>query len=471
MVARLSHTDTRAPTPAGAPGRLCLLLFGGLFVVYSLNGREIGSYDTQPAKFLAREIVLRQTLTLDATVAAAPALGERPGFVLTEDGHYRSAYPLASALMAAVVAAPLSLARVVDLDTLYGPALVAKITASLLVALAVVLQFRLAARYLPPGGAFLLAVAVGLGTNYWALASQTLWQHESVALGLSGAALMMAVPDDRLSAARRHAAGAFLALAVAARPQVAPAVLLLALSLIVRRRSWRDAAALWPLALVGGVVVLVNLAWFGHVLGAMPQLEALHPTVHAVPGTWSRTPWLGAAGLLFSPSRGLLVFSPIVLVALAGVPAVWRSGWHRAERWLVVAAGAQVLLYASYSVWWGGFTYGPRYTLDLLPVLVPAGALGWLAIADARVARIMTAAALAWSLLVSGTGAWCYPNEQWNTFPDNVDVRHERLWQWSDPQFVRCWRSGASPQNWTFLVTTGWRPLASTLAAGGRSGP
>jgi len=48
---------------------------------------------------------------------------------------------------------------------------------------------------------------------------------------------------------------------------------------------------------------------------------------------------------------------------------------------------------------------------------------------------------------VSLTGAFVYPNDQWNTNPDNVDIDHARLWDWRDPQIVRAWRRGPSPQN------------------------
>ena len=33
-----------------------------MFAVYNANGREIGSYDSQPTKFAARELLLRGTL-------------------------------------------------------------------------------------------------------------------------------------------------------------------------------------------------------------------------------------------------------------------------------------------------------------------------------------------------------------------------------------------------------------------------
>jgi len=45
-------------------------IVAGLLVVYNANGREIGSYDSQPTKFAARELLLRGTLTLNHVVGA-----------------------------------------------------------------------------------------------------------------------------------------------------------------------------------------------------------------------------------------------------------------------------------------------------------------------------------------------------------------------------------------------------------------
>jgi hypothetical protein len=61
------------------------------------------------------------------------------------------------------------------------------------------------------------------------------------------------------------------------------------------------------------------------------------------------------------------------------------------------------------------------------------------------------AAALAWSIAVAATGAFVYPHDRWNTDPVSVDRHHERLWDWSDPQIVRCWKAGPSPVNFTLF--------------------
>ena len=47
-------------------------LFLGLLVVYNANGREIGSSDSQPTKFAAREFLLRGTLSLNHVIGATP---------------------------------------------------------------------------------------------------------------------------------------------------------------------------------------------------------------------------------------------------------------------------------------------------------------------------------------------------------------------------------------------------------------
>ena len=144
--------------------------------------------------------------------------------------------------------------------------------------------------------------------------------------------------------------------------------------MIVRKRRARDVVSLLPIVACAATMFGVNLLWFGHPLGAMAGLEAtLHPQLHGVGGPLSDSPWTGALGLLVSPSRGLLVFSPVVLVALAGFRPMREEGWQSDLRWCALAAAAQFGLYAFYSVWWGGHTYGPRYMLR--PPAV-AGAVG-----------------------------------------------------------------------------------------------
>lgn len=434
-----------------------------VFVAFMANGREIATYDSQSSKYLAVEIATRQTFTLGHTVGRVPQLGERPAFQTDLQGNYRSALPLPSALAAGAVAWLLSASRLVDLDAPLGASLVAKLTASLLTAMTVACAFLAAARRTSLGTAVIVALGLGLGTNFWVGVSQTLWQQETALLALMGAIVLLGA--GRASTSRFLAAGVLLGLAGWARPQLAPAVLVLCLSMLVRF-GWRSTVGLLPVAAVAALAFWVNLSWFGHPLGAAPALEALHPSIHGVAGSVTRNPWLSALGLLISPSRGLLVFSPIVLIAAAGLGAMRREGWRSDLTWCLAAAATQFVAYSYYSVWWGGHTFGPRYLLDLLPALVPLGAAGMQTILPRPGLRVAAAVCLAWSVAVAATGAFVYPADRWNTDPADVDRHHARLWQWRESQIIRAFRSEWSPQNFTLFSRSAFR-RAPQPAAGG----
>ena len=418
------------------------------------NGREIGNYDTQATKYAALELAVHGTLTLDAVVASMPALAERSAFGRALDGHIRSSYPVLPSIIAAGPAWLLAATGALDLEAAMAPTLVAKLTASTLVALAVACAFLIARARASTSVAVLVALGYGFGTNVW-LAGQTLGGHETVAVGLTAALALLVPAGQATTGWRTWAAMAMLAVAGAARAQVAPAVAVLALWALVRGR-FRPWPTLSLLVAAAGIVVAYNVAWFGHPLGAVARLESLHPTVHATSGSFG-SPWRGGLGLLLSPSRGLLIFSPVVLVCVAGLRAAVREGWRGPLAWCLAAAVAQFALYACYSVWWGGHTYGPRYLVDLLPLLIPIAAEGAAVLGRHPLSGAVAAGALAWSVAVAGTGAFCYPAERWNTSPDEVDIRHERLWDWRDPQFVRCWKTGPSPQNFVLFRADAFR--------------
>jgi len=78
---------------------------------------------------------------------------------------------------------------------------------------------------------------------------------------------------------------------------------------------------------------------------------------------------LGLAGLLFSPGRGLLWYSPAVLLAILGFRKAWKT--KPAEVLLIAAVFVGFLmLHSLYSNWHGGWSWGPRYLLPVLPGLM-----------------------------------------------------------------------------------------------------
>lgn len=430
-------------------GPVALTLFVGLVLVYNSNGRELQPIDSQPTKLAARALARDGVLTLDRDIAEKPALADRVSFQKDREGHTRSAYSAVPSLIAAVPAWILSRASVIDLDAPLAPNLIASVTASLLVAGACVLVFLALRRIVVQRVALYTAIGLGLGTNYWALLSRTLWQHETVAFGIALALWAWLRPSESRSDRQAVIGGIGLALACTCRLQLAPLAGIMLLWLAVR---WGVRSAVIGGGILGaGVAALLTAQyhWFGDPLGGFAQMQqvALQPGAHGVTSSFSSRPWLGALGLLVSPSRGLLIFSPVCALVLAGARRSVRDFRDLRLGWLLAASAALFLEYACYSVWWGGFTFGPRYMMDLLVPLMPAAALGVESALARRPSRWLAGAALAWSIAVSATGAYMYPNDQWNTSPESVDTHHDRLWDWRDPQIVRAWRRGPSPQN------------------------
>ena len=450
---------------AGAPERairarrdttIAVSLFLILFAIYNANGREIGTYDSQPTKFAARELLLRGTLHLDEVVRQTPEYATRWGFILAADGHYRSVYSPVPAVAAALLSWPLTAIGLIDPRAPLAPALIAKLAASLLVTIAVLLSFFTARQWLSPWRATILALGFGLGTGLWSTVSQTLWQTETAVVGLALAvhALCRKTPGGTGALL----VGVGLALTGMTRPQLAPMVAVL-LAALWMRSSKRDAASGTTIVLLSGLAIsALNVKWFGHPLGAQALLQDMNASLHATGPMFTFSPE-GAIGLLVSPSRGILIFSPIVLAAIATLPGAFKTGWRSPLPWCALALFAQFGLYASYSVWWGGHTYGPRYMLDLLPVSVPLAAFTAASYPGRRpVLASCAAAALVWSIVVAATGAFCYPHDRWNTEPTEIDLDHARLWSLTDSQIPRCWARGPSPQNFRLIDRAAVRP-------------
>ena len=436
--------------------RVAALIGLMVFLVLNANGREIPASDSQAAKFASIALARRHALTLDGLIGRVPLYADRLAFQRDREGHWRNAYPLPPVLEGAVVAATLKGLGIVHLDTLGAPGIVAKVTASSLIAIASAIAFLIAARFCSRGLAALVAVGFALGTGLWPTASQTLWQHATVIWSVTLALYLWIRAIDRDERVLRHVAiGLLVGWAASARPQTLPMLMILSAGICWRSRPVHRvayaASVLAPLIIFAGL----NFHWFGHVLGKLQEFEASSRSAHRVESTW-QFPLAGALGLLFSPSRGLLVFSPVLLVVLGA--RTEQPSTRLILRCTLAAAAVQVLVYSSFSVWWAGHTYGPRYLLDVLPLLIPAAALGVSRIAQAGAfVRTTAIAALLWSMITAATGAFGFPHDVWNTDPASVDHFHERLWDVRDSQILRCWARRASPQNFALFTPEAWR--------------
>jgi hypothetical protein len=261
----------------------------------------------------------------------------------------------------------------------------------------------------------------------WATASQLLWQHGPLVLAIVAGLYFLTWPER--PAWTTALAGLALAMAHATRPTGALFLAAGLATVAAEPRPWRGRAREMLLYLAGAAPVLAavliyNFTFFGRPLGWYQQLEL-------VP---SQVP-VALAGLLVSPNRGLLVFTPIALVGIVGLARAFR---HPARAPLLAAFGAaacgDLLIHAAYPEWAAGWSFGPRYAMDALPVLAVAAAGELVDLSRRR--RALLAIGLAWSIAVQLNGAFCYPASRWNERVGKSNIqkaawslRHFALWE------------------------------------------
>jgi hypothetical protein len=423
-------------------------------VVYNANVRESSSQDTIPARLLPVELVRYGRLDLDRRFADARGAEPLPYWVQRARGHLVSSYPIAPALLAVPVYAPFLLAGAPETWAVVN--FLSKLSASLFAAASVGLvylaaQALAAGEGLGPGAALGATLVYAFGTTTWAVSSQGLWGHAPAQLALAVAVLAL------VTAERRPRLAGLVGVAAGVMVACRPPTVLLAAALVARAWLHVPGRARWAALAGAGAVGLAlaghNLWLFGHLEGGYADVNRTHAAFHGVPATWSADLAGGLVGLLASPSRGLLVYSPVLLLALAGLVQALARRRGDLLAWLAGGVGASVLMLSAYAVWWGGHSFGPRLLSDFLPALALLMLPVWGRLMASPPGRTTLVALALWSVAVQAVGAVFHPSPRaldWNTSPRDVDQAHERLWDWRDPQLLRLLRNGP--------VEPGFRP-------------
>ena len=351
----------------------------------------------------------------------------------TRPDEYLNTFGLGAALAGLPVYALLDLFVELERDRFWwwhGGAL----TASLLTALAALCVFLAARRLVRPPAALLVALAFGLGSCAWPVSSQALWQHPASTLCLSLGAWLLLRGGERPRAAAW--CGAAFGMAVLCRPAAAVAVVCVGAWLL-----WQDRRrCAWYV--LGGLPLLAVLAAYNGYHFGSPLVfgQTVASKIIFLRDTGSESLWQSSwreslPGLLLSPSRGLLWFSPVLVLGAASAAAVWREPRLRPLIPLQAAAVLMILVAGKWTDWSGGLTWGYRSIVDTAPFL----ALLTIPIVErmlaGRATRVLFAVLLAWSVGAQFVGAWSYSGVGWhNMTREYDDPNHASVWLWHRPQ-------------------------------------
>ena len=442
-------------------GRPGLWLFLGVLLVYSICPPFI-SYDSYWSVPTALGMIRHGSTAVDEFVSSAPvdshyglecvpAVGPPLGYGQANGcpgGHWYNVFPIGVSVLALplIFLMQIAVALVGPLvpktgplfsqpvvaaffsgDFVTGHSLAELWCASTFGAIAVWVQYHIAYRFLPRRQAVWLALLFAFGTSEWSIASRNLFPHGLTVLLLSAALYLALLAREEPSHIRFAGLALALALAFTVRPSNAISAVVFTLYVAVHYRRYLVSFVGWALP--------VAMAFFAY------HLVVKHSLIPLYLGIQARVPALaGVAMYLFSPSRGLLIFTPVFLFSVAGIVLAWRWRWCWPLAPYLVAI---ILLHTALIVtFWPGHCYGPRYFADmthlLILFLIPA-ILYWRAMRGP--ARTVAAAVFlllaAWGVFAHGRGGTSIAANQWSALPVNVDQAKWRVWDWRDPQFFR----------------------------------
>jgi hypothetical protein len=419
---------------AGRYAILCVLLS----VVYHSNLRPVASGDSLPAALIPFSILLDHSVRLDRF---GPYLRDHVWYtrlVLRQvKGHWYSFYPIGGPVLAAPLYLPIAFVpwvRRQDAATLIALARITeKFVAVVLAAAAAALLLALLRRMVSGGEAWLLTLVFALGTGNWSTASQALWQHTYGQVAILGCLYAIDRWGEGTGEARwEWMAGLCAGCALAIRPSNIALTAALGVVLGLRRtRPGGWVRVFTPVMAAGALTAAGNFAVFGRLSGGYAIVFRGHFLD-------------GLAGILISPGRGLLIYTPVAVFALAALSgrALAAAGPHRM---VIAAAGVlsacQIGIVAIWPTWWGGYCWGPRLLTEILAPLMILLAAGLPALRG-RGWKWAIGVAAVYGCLIQAVGVYCYPKGQWDGTPVSVDLHPERLWDWRDNPVTRTVRGG-----------------------------
>ena len=417
--------DTTAALPDGKPGfkrthpwwawGLCFL---GIVLIYLSNNRGIASDDNVALRYLPLSLIREGNFDLNEfSFLYANKVILYP--VVYHNDHFLSFAPVGPSLLAV----PFYLIPALAGISAQSPWLlyVEKVAAASIAALSALFVLLTLARLVSINVALLGAGLYAFGTATFGVSSQSLWPVGSAQLLLAVALYLLI--RGLADASWTPYAALPLSWAVLSRPSSALIGLVLALYILHHRRRQFLLFVLLALPAVAFQLVY-NTVYLGN-LWLPPGYVSSGHHVLARPENFNTPLVKGLAGLLMSPSVGFFVYSPVFIVALIGL---YRRCGARdpLAPYLVGAVLVIILLDSKLNMWWGGIVMGPRYVVEVAPILAYFLAFG-VPHAEAMWKKCLFGVLAVWSIYANGLVAFMFDGS-WDHQAD--------LWSWSNSPIV-----------------------------------
>ncbi|MFA4876914.1 MAG: glycosyltransferase family 39 protein [Methanoregula sp.] len=443
--------NTAKTRTSGAP--LCSLfnkyqfvfLFILIFLVYSTVSGIRSSGDTFPAAILPYSIIINHTMAGDpfqALFLNDPGLSYS---FINRDGHYYSLFPVVTPILVLplyalqyLILSACSMPLTESSPVLNSIFITGHVASALIATLCCLVFYFTVKKLVSDRVAFISTLILAFATTTWSISSQALWQHGMVELLLILMIWLIIRNEECPSNFNLAGLGILAGLFLFNRPPDAVLLLpILGYVLFLHRNRLHYFLAA---GIAGGLPFLCyNYFIFGNVFGGYIKNIALFHL------DWQF--WTNFLALLISPNRGLLVYSPVLILAIIGfflLDMIKNRKIALLLKWFGPVILLDVLVYCFFYDWMGGYSFGPRFLTGLLPVLVLYLAVFLEFFKNSKFPAIKKQCISACilllviiSIIIQVIGVFFFP------FILDIDAHPDRMWDLESSQIARSYRDGS----------------------------
>ena len=290
------------------------LFFLLIFLVYISTSNPLVWGDTVASRYFPISII--RELNFDLNEFNFPYDKDIPYFLQYRNGRLLSSYPVGASL----TALPFYLVPVLLGISHQSPwvPLLEKVSAASIAVFSALFLYLTLRRLATARTSLVITAIYALCTSAFSISSQALWQHgpSQLFLALGLYFLVRGLHEENFTPWSGFPLGA----AIVCRPTDIFMVLPILVYLLCHRRKF---LLLWILCALPPMIFLLtyNYYYLGSIFDSGYGTEVFQPSsTH-----WSTPFWYGLSGVLISPSKGLLIYSPVLLFAFCGIACVWTK--------------------------------------------------------------------------------------------------------------------------------------------------
>ncbi len=265
--------------------------------------------------------------------------------------------------------------------------------------------------------------------------SQSMWQHGTLQLfsilGLYFVLNYLNAKDKKYLNA--FLSGLFFGLAILSRPTALLGLALIMTLVFMRSANFKIFIKASLCILVGLSLNILFFLWYNNKYYVGVQNQGYATQLF---GSWLSPFPVSFIGVWLSPSKGILVYSPIFVFSIIGFCIAMKKGWHENMQYLVyfLIVIFHTFVISLWKHWYGGYSFGYRMSSDTIPYLILLIVPFLNSDLYKKYMKIFVVA-LAFSILVQIFGMFFFDGI-WHAAYDNGFKDTRWLWSIKDSEFM-----------------------------------